>query len=29
MKPIEMFGRHVIPEFRDGDEPKAPDCPLD
>lgn len=29
MKSIEMFGRHVIPEFRDGNEPKAPDCPLD
>ena len=28
MKSIEMFGRHVIPEFRDGNGPKAPDCPL-
>jgi|AP95_1055475.scaffolds.fasta_scaffold00805_12 alkanesulfonate monooxygenase SsuD/methylene tetrahydromethanopterin reductase-like flavin-dependent oxidoreductase (luciferase family) len=28
MKSIEMFGRHVIPEFRDGNEPKAPACPL-
>jgi len=28
MKSIEMFGRHVIPEFRDGDGPKEPDCPL-
>ena len=29
MKSIEMFGKHVIPEFRDGNGPKAPDCPLD
>jgi len=29
MKSIEMFGKHVIPEFRDGNAPKAPDCPLD
>ena len=28
MKSIEMFGKHVIPEFRDGNDPKAPDCPL-
>ena len=28
MKSIEMFGRHVIPKFRDGNGPKAPDCPL-
>ena len=28
MKSIEMCGRHVIPEFRDGDGPTAPDCPL-
>jgi alkanesulfonate monooxygenase SsuD/methylene tetrahydromethanopterin reductase-like flavin-dependent oxidoreductase (luciferase family) len=29
MKSIEMFGKHVIPEFRNGNEPKQPDCPLD
>ena len=28
MKSIEMFGKHVIPEFRSGDDPKQPDCPL-
>ena len=28
MKSIEMFGKHVIPEFRDGNGPIAPDCPL-
>jgi alkanesulfonate monooxygenase SsuD/methylene tetrahydromethanopterin reductase-like flavin-dependent oxidoreductase (luciferase family) len=28
MKSIEMFGKHVIPAFRDGNDPKAPDCPL-
>ena len=29
MKSIEMFGKHVIPAFRDGnDGPKAPECLL-
>jgi len=28
MKSIEMFGKHVIPEFRNGNEPKEPNCPL-
>ena len=28
MKSIEMFGKHVIPAFRNGDRPKEPDCPL-
>ena len=29
MKSIEMFGKHVIPEFRNGNDPKEPTCPLD
>ncbi|MED5405367.1 MAG: LLM class flavin-dependent oxidoreductase, partial [Chloroflexota bacterium] len=29
MKSIEMFGKHVIPEFRSGNDPKQPNCPLD
>ena len=30
MKSIEMFGKYVIPEFRNGDDgQKAPECPLD
>ena len=30
MKSIEMFGKHVLPAFRDvNDGPKAPACPLD
>ena len=28
MKSIEMFGKHVIPAFRNGDRPKEADCPL-
>ena len=28
MKSIEMFGKHVIPEFRNGNDPKEPNCPL-
>ena len=29
MKSIEMFGKHVIPKFRNGDDPKEPSCPLE
>ena len=29
MKSIEMFGKHVIPEFRNGNDPKEPNCPLE
>jgi len=29
MKSIEMFGKHVIPEFRNGNDPKEPSCPLE
>ena len=28
MKSIEMFGKYVIPEFRNGNDPKEPNCPL-
>ena len=28
MKSVEMFGKYVIPEFRNENDPKEPNCPL-